>query len=114
MGPHLRCAGRAGATGGCGSAPILLQSRRVQQYQPRQLAACGGGNDLPLETAVGEQWHTTAMIEMGVSEQQEIYGRRIKAEIIGVVLDQFPATLVKTAIHQDTKKLKLPLVNSID
>ena len=33
-------------------------------------------------------------------EQQEINGGGVKTEVVGIVLDHFPAALVEAAIHQ--------------
>jgi hypothetical protein len=67
-----------------------------------RLAAVGGrGDDLALKAAFDQQWNASAMIEVGVRQQQKVDARRIKAEVIGVLFLEFPAALVKAAVNQD-------------
>ena len=41
------------------------------------------------------------MVQVGVGQQQVVDGSRIKAEVVGIVLFQFTATLVEAAVNED-------------
>ena len=75
--------------------------RGVEHHQPRQFAGCGGGDDLAAEAAFVEQRHTTAMIEMGVSQHQDVDRPRVESERLGVLVVEVAAALEEAAIDQD-------------
>ena len=79
---------------------LLLQIGGIQHHQSGKLTAGIRGDHLSVEAAPHQKWQTAAMIQMSVSEENEIDGRRIEAEWPGVTLIGLVAALVKTAVDQ--------------
>ena len=51
---------------------LFLQMGRVEHHQPGQFARRAGRDDLAAEAAFVKQGHASAMVEMGVGEQQRV------------------------------------------
>jgi len=79
---------------------FLLQVSGVEHHQPGQFARGGGGDDLPAKTALDQQRQATAVIEMGVGQEQEIDGGGFETERFRILLLEFASSLVEAAIDE--------------
>ena len=79
---------------------FFLKPCRIQHNQLGQLSACSGGDDFAPKTSIHQKRYSTAMIEVGVSEQKVIYISRIKTKRRPIFFIQFVPSLVKAAIDQ--------------
>jgi hypothetical protein len=80
---------------------LLVQMRRVEQHQPRKVARGRGADDLTAKPALHQERNASAMVEMGMGQQQHVDIGGVEAEIVGVLLVQLPPALEHAAIHED-------------
>jgi hypothetical protein len=79
---------------------LLLQVSGIEHDQPGQFVRWHGGDDFAVKAALGEQRQPPAMIEVGVSQQNEIDAGGIETEVAGIFFRDFAAPLVEPAIDQ--------------
>ena len=87
---------------------LLLQAGGVEQHQSRQLERWRGADDLTLETALDQQRNASAVVEMGVGQQQVVDAGGIEAEGGRVLFIEFPPALVHAAVDEN------PLAGAFD
>ena len=87
---------------------FFLQARCIQQHQTRQFQGRRGRDHFAVKALLRQQRYATAMVKVGMSQQQEIDGCRCKTHRLGIFLDLFAPALVKAAIDQD------PLARAFD
>jgi hypothetical protein len=80
---------------------FLLQVRRIEDHEPRQLECGGGCNHFAAEAALGKQRQATAMVEMCVGEEYIVDRGGIEAEGLRIFFTQRPSTLEQATIDQD-------------
>ena len=81
---------------------FFLEMCGVEHHQPGKLAGGRRRDDFSPESAFTEQGNSPAMVKMRMGQQQEVYGCRVEAKIFAVLLGQFTASLVETAIDEYT------------
>jgi hypothetical protein len=73
----------------------------IQHHQPCQFTRCGGGDDLAPETSFHEEGEAAAVVEVRMSEQQEVDSCGVEAERLRVLLLQLALTLEKAAVDEN-------------
>ncbi len=73
---------------------FLLQVGRIEQHQPGELTRGGGCDYFTTEASFREKRQASAMIKMGMCQQDIIDCRRIKTEGTRILLCKFMLALV--------------------
>src|SRR5579863_3485642 len=73
----------------------------IHDDQPCQFYGCAGGDDLTPESPLHEQRQASAVVKMGMRQQNEIDLACVEAERSGVFLVEFAATLQHAAVNQN-------------
>ena len=74
---------------------FLLQVRRIEHDQFGQLARGGRSDYLARESAFAQQGDATAVIQVGMRQQQEVDVGGFEAEVIGILLFEFASALIQ-------------------
>lgn len=81
----------------------FLEMCRIEKDEPCQVTRCGRTDDFASEALADEERYASAVVEMGVSQEQDIDCGGIEAEGFAVLFLDLAAALEHSAVDQDSR-----------